>query len=153
MRADCIETIKMNPTKHKTLKLLRKIYNTKIRVVKRNRYTYWGAWNLSDIIYVNSNVSTLEFIQTIFHELGHSYCYRNNIWFKYHNYDHAYDMKYLSKKKKLALRLTALKAERWVDKWAKKEYRKYYPNTRWRKAYRYKYQVKYLYDTFLDELK
>ena len=53
-------------------------------------------------------------IPILFHELGHKHCFDNNIYYHYHNETNS----------RLA-KLTALKAERYVDKWANKEMNKF----------------------------
>ena len=54
-------------------------------------------------------------INSMFHELGHVYCYRNGLFVEYHNVNNTYD----------AIIRTALKAERYVDRWAGVEVLKY----------------------------
>lgn len=53
-------------------------------------------------------------IPLLFHELGHKHCFENNLFYHYHMET---DLR--------LFRLTALKAERFVDRWAKKEMKKY----------------------------
>lgn len=69
----------------------------------------------------NRNFDFYEKAFLLFHELGHIYCYNNNIWKNYH---FNYSIPLTRQKKDLVLKL-GLKAERWVDKWAMKEIKKY----------------------------
>lgn len=67
-------------------------------------------------IYVNETFkeNEKEWIAIVFHELGHKYCFDNNIFYHYHY-----------EKNVRLFQLTALKAERYVDRWAKKELKKH----------------------------
>jgi len=64
-------------------------------------------------------------INTIFHELGHHYCYQNNKWPTYH---YTKSDKNITKKDIRNFNRTAIKAEKWVDNWAEKEQKKWFPN-------------------------
>jgi len=66
-------------------------------------------------IIINKNfINKRILIPIIFHELGHHHCYENDLFFHYHHEDDI----------RLA-KLTALKAERYVDKWAANEMKKH----------------------------
>lgn len=67
-------------------------------------------------IQINSKFKhkTKKLIPIIFHELGHKYCYDNDI---FHAYHYENDIR--------LFKLTALKAERYVDRWAAKEMKKH----------------------------
>ena len=80
--------------------------------------------HLNNIAEYNDNLKTIiikseyknninDLIPILFHELGHKYCFDNNIFYHYHNETNL----------RLA-KLTALKAERYVDRWANKEMKK-----------------------------
>ena len=65
-------------------------------------------------IFINKNITKKNLIIcSIFHELGHKHCCDNSLFVSYHT----------GKDKRLE-KLTALKAERFVDKWAAKEMKK-----------------------------
>ena len=81
--------------------------------------------HLNNIAEYNDNLKTIiikseyknninDLIPILFHELGHKYCFDNNIFYHYHNETNL----------RLA-KLTALKAERYVDRWANKEMKKF----------------------------
>lgn len=81
--------------------------------------------HLDNIAEYNHNIKTIivkseyknninDLIPILFHELGHKHCFDNNIFYNYHNETNL----------RLA-KLTALKAERYVDKWANKEIKKF----------------------------
>lgn len=74
------------------------------------------------------------FIGTLFHELGHVHCVRNNLWPAYH-----YKSKKIMTQKDIkAFRLTAHRAECWVDKWGKKEMKKVMPHLKYNMTYKHK---------------
>lgn len=98
------------------------------------------------------NKTKRQYISTFFHELGHIYCHDNDIFPVYHNkkFD-KYGWQNLEKLKK-AYKLTAWKAEKFVDSWAEKEMKKYYPKMKFIPGYgNESYCKKYLYN-FLDEV-
>ena len=67
------------------------------------------------------------YMSVFFHELGHIHAFRNKKWPSYH---------YVGKINKRKWKLTALKAEVWVDKWAEQEYYKHFPNNVYNQSYR-----------------
>lgn len=80
--------------------------------------------DIDTIAYYDDNIKTIilnkknkfkliELIPIIFHELGHKYCFENNLFVAYH---------YETDKR--LFKLTALKAERFVDRWAANEMKK-----------------------------
>lgn len=81
-----------------------------------------------DTIYIDNSgqYSKSFFLGIFFHELGHVYCYRNNIWKTYHS-------PRLNRKRKNAIQIvrTGLKAERWVERWGAKEMKKWYPRRKY----------------------
>lgn len=68
---------------------------------------------------------------SIFHEIGHIHCYRNNLWVAYHTLN---KKSYASEKIK-KFRATAYKAECWVDRWGEKEMKKHYPKLKYKIGY------------------
>ena len=105
------------------------------------------------IIYINlnKNKNRSEYYSTLFHELGHIHCYKNNIWKKYHIVKKR--ISDLTKEEKLGLIRTGLKAEVWVDKWAEKEMKKYYPNLKYHQSYRTTSSKKWLHKNYLSKFK
>ncbi len=59
-------------------------------------------------------------LSVFFHELGHVYCYRHDLWYNYHR-----DVTHI----------TGLKAERWVERWAAIEMGKRYPDLTYQSVY------------------
>lgn len=85
---------------------------------------------------------------TLFHELGHIYCYKNGIYKSYHFGD-----KKLTKRDNQLIRRIGLRAERWVDRWAKKEMKKYFPKERYDESYIKKKNVDIYKKNYLSQFK
>ena len=97
-----------------------------------------------------------DILSTMFHELGHSYCYRNGKWPTYHlcNTEYRNGGFYYSEKDLVGKIRTAYKAECWVDRWARKEMAKYFPNLRYTGGYENNpIARKWLMDNFLYKYK
>ena len=91
------------------LKRVLKYYNVKLKFVSEGNFMGQYQHNIRTIIVLSEYKNDKELIPIIFHELGHKHCYDNNLFHAYH-YDS--DLR--------LVKLTALKAERFVDKWAAK---------------------------------
>jgi len=63
-------------------------------------------------------------IGMVMHECGHIHCMNNGLWQAYHN-----------PRNKRAFRLTAWKAEKWIDRWAKAQLRKRFPGVKYKNGY------------------
>jgi hypothetical protein len=124
----------------KLIRLLAEYYNIKVHFVNAlvggpsgsHGFNYETKEDYISISYDKDMISAF------FHELGHSFCYRNGLWPSYHNTNvkvikgkPRYTKRWLRAKLK-----TAYRAEVWVDKWAKRELKKYLP--------KYKYDAGYL---------
>lgn len=93
------------------LKTIARKYGVKIKYVKTNFDAFYTHHNKT--VSINrkfKNSLNEELIPIIFHELGHKYCYDNNKFYGYHN-----------ETTNKIVRLTGLRAERYVDRWAAKE--------------------------------
>ncbi len=78
-------------------------------------------------IKINILRSSRTVINTIFHELGHHYCYVNGI---YNGYHIKKSDKYWTRKEKIKYIQQAYKAEKWVENWAEVEQKKYFPKVK-----------------------
>lgn len=94
----------------KKIKRILKHYGVKLVFKKIDEIAYY--LHSENLIVVNKSidVNEKEIIPIIFHELGHRHCFNNNLFYAYHNETDG-----------RLFRLTALKAERFVDKWAAKK--------------------------------
>lgn len=88
-------------------------------------------------------------ISTLFHELGHFYCYDKNIYKEFH---HGFFRTDITEEQFKSMLRTAIKAERYVDEWAKKKMKEHFPHLRFTYTYRAKNSKKwvndYLYSSF-----
>jgi hypothetical protein len=117
------------------LKEIRKYYN--IRSIKYGGhpnldYAY-GVCNYTDgIIYLHSKLKKDPDIavKVVLHEVGHIFCYRNDIWKNYH-----INKKRLTRQDKNKIIRIGLKAERWIENWAEKELKKWRPDLVYVKHY------------------
>jgi hypothetical protein len=91
------------------------------------------------VIYVSKDGTKQKRINTIFHELGHIYCFDNNLWTRYH-YNKHWDE--LTVDDAIGVIRTGLKAERWIESWAESEQKKWYPNMKYEVAYYKPHNVK-----------
>lgn len=106
-----------NSLKKELLTLAQK-YGVKLRFVARGDFAgKYDCDNKIIIINFRANVTRGESLSVFFHELGHWYCCRNNLWRDYHYPSNKIDYNQIIK--------TALKAERFIDRWAKKEMSNY----------------------------
>lgn len=80
-------------------------------------------------IEINERASIRVIVSTFFHELGHVYCFRNNIY-KIYNGDSP-----KTQRDKRIFRMTAYKAELWVDNWAEKETKRHFPEIHFHRGY------------------
>jgi hypothetical protein len=104
---------------------LAKNYNVRVRFAKSDEYS--GLYRPPNRIIINN--SDEHIILTFFHELGHHYCYQNNIFPVYHGRVAA------GKATLSAMASTAWRAEQWVDRWAKAECKQVFPELNWIAAY------------------
>lgn len=93
------------------------------------------------------SISLKDRAQLLFHELGHIYCFNNNIWSSYHT------SKRLTRARKQKIIYTALKAEKWVDMWAEQQYALYYPNFKFERFYNNSQIVKAFREHFLTQFR
>jgi len=135
------------PIPAKTLKNIVDHYGIK-KLSYFSNYDSWGMCyyteGLIEINYFLKNKKK-KFLNTLFHEIGHLYCYRNDIWKNYH-----IDKVRLSKKEKELIVKTGLKAERWIENWAEKEMKKWFPKVSYDKGYYKPYKTK-LFKEYLEE--
>lgn len=116
-----------------------KQYNVKLKVTSNYKSTGLVACvasfsNRKNLITINKNkASKSKFFSILFHELGHKHCSKNRIWSSYHVND--IDKPGLTKKEWKAFKITAYKAECWVDKWAENEMKKFFPNIKYQHVY------------------
>jgi hypothetical protein len=112
-------------------------YNVNVFFYNDNKNIGNGFMNVKPLS-VNLNVSGKitedTFIGILFHELGHVHCVRNNLWSAYHYKS----TKIMNQNDIKAFRLTAHRAECWVDKWGKKEMKKIMPHLKYRMSYKHK---------------
>jgi predicted aminopeptidase len=97
----------------KTIKKILKNYGVKLVFKKIDEIAYYSHSKNLIVIDKSIDMTEEELISIIFHELGHRHCFNNNLYYAYHNETDA-----------RLYKLTALKAERFVDKWAAKEMKK-----------------------------
>ena len=86
------------------------------------------------------------YLTVFFHELGHVYCWKNDVWYSYHHFDG-------TKEKYRVFALTGFKAEKWVDKWGEKEHKKYFPKLYYCATYRTKEHKKWFKNNILKQYK
>lgn len=96
------------------LKNIKQSYKVNIVFIKTKYDAYYCHNRQTIFINLSFKNNFEKSIQIIFHELGHKYCFDNS---KYYNYHHETNLR--------LIKLTALKAERYVDRWAKKEFQKF----------------------------
>ncbi len=117
--------------------IIRKFYNVRVHFVSLN--AGGRADGLNNLIEIDNSPDELFKVRALFHELGHIYCYRNKIFSKYHRGG-----------SNQAVRLTGLKAERYVDRWAAVEMKKFFPLLEYDYSYNNPYSVKWYRDNYLD---
>ncbi len=124
---------------------LSKKYRIKVFFNKRKNLNGEARfWRRS--ISINENNSPTDMLSIFFHEVGHVYCFDNNLWISYHNPKNYYD--YTDREKQLIFK-TAIRAEKWIDKWAEKEMKKHFPDIKYYGVYNDKDVVK----SFREDLK
>lgn len=119
---------------HKLLHFIAKVYGAKL-VIKPDTPANFGAGeycNYTKTVFVFDNDDLVEMVSVLFHELGHDYCAKNNLWVNYHRRPANFD----------EVRKLAVRAELWVDKWAEKEYNRIFPNGVQGLGYRASYRTK-----------
>lgn len=124
----------MQDTYKQELRFLARKY--KVRLYFCYKYNHFSgiANGATNSITINGNIEKRnEILSTFFHELGHIYCYDNNLWNSYHKECYSKNT-----------RRTALKAERWVDKWAEKELYKYNNKIKFIPSYQTKKSIQFL---------
>ena len=87
---------------------------------------------------------------TLFHELGHIYCYKQGLWKKYH-----IDLEEWKNTKKAidGIVKTGFKAEKWVDMWGMNEMKKHYPRKKYHAIYHVPNVKKYYHKYYINPLK
>jgi hypothetical protein len=117
----------------RTLKEARRLareYDAIVKIVPKIQGNAWGYVILKDrkIILssekINNDPSIL--FGLIFHECGHLHCIDKGIWPAYHA---------TTKINLKAFRLTAWKAELWIDRWAKKKLKQYNSSLKYKNGY------------------
>lgn len=114
-------------------------YNVKVIFTDRGYSSacYWENYILIDLSTVHS---IAELLCAVFHELGHLYCYQNDLFAKYHwDLDDSYSMveihRYMHK--------MGLKAERFVDKVGEQLMSAHFPDIPYIGGYNTKTNVKW----------
>lgn len=108
-----------------TLRKLASQYDPELKVAFRAKPIMGaaGIYSLSDVrIELWSEKADEELIQTFFHELGHWFCYKHDVYHRYH----------WGELNGLWLQ-NAILAERWVEEWGRMECAKVFPEVRWKK--------------------
>lgn len=100
-----------------------------VKLFSANSIMAGGFDESKNKIIINSECSKNKLPFIFFHELGHLHCVNNKIWDSYHNYNNTWKN----------FKLTALKAEKWIDSWAEKEVNKYFKNVNSYKIYHTEY--------------
>ena len=150
----------MTGKRQKALKLIEKEYNVKIKFVKKiiidhNETEWMGTCFPEEKLILlckytlASSYSFTSFIGAIFHEIGHIYCWENNIYPYYHQ---KYSLKYFKRHYRKVyrnIRLTGFKAEKYVDNWAAQQMKKHYPRCKYPYAYRTEEDRKWLWENYL----
>lgn len=107
-------------------------YQVRLHWTKCSKYHgYSRYWNNSISINV-VNQSPIDIISTFFHEIGHIYCWNNNLWSSYHVNRPLIEL--TERERDLYIK-TALKAERWVDRWARREMSKHFSTIEYNPGY------------------
>lgn len=110
-----------------SLKQLAEFYQVKVKIVSLpDRWE--GRYNVRNQVIEISNTSRSK-LSVFFHELGHHFCKRNNIWPSYHQTG------VRSRRQIKKLIRTAYKAECWVDKWAEFQMAIWFPHLKYRRGY------------------
>ena len=115
-----------------------------VRLRFRPDWTEREAFNNDGLIEISTgypNITRADIISFFFHECGHEYCKKNNKFKAYHTPKFRY-----TKKEKLAIMRTALRAERYVDKIGQKLMKEYYPNEKYTVSYKSKESQEWLKD-------
>lgn len=113
-----------------------------------------GFWrSQTDTIHILGTEKDL--LSIFFHELGHSFAFRNYIWPGYHgHYFHSRGGTTVYTKKGLVAKIrTGYKAECWVDNWGETEMKKYYPNLKYEKGYHSDWSRRWLNENHLSRYK
>lgn len=134
----------MTIAQRKAIRIARDIYCVNV-VIKKLEWAGAAVYT-RNTIEVSMKQTPRQFICTIFHELGHIHCYRNNIYPAYH---HEKCIKKLTKKEKHAVMLTAWKAERYVDAWGRKEMQKHFPGMKYESNYMDEIDKNWLHEHYL----
>jgi hypothetical protein len=96
------------------INLIKTKYNVKIIYKKHlNNIAEYDDNNKTIIVNTEYKKNMNVLIPILFHELGHKYCFEKKIFYHYH----------IETNLRL-IKLTGLRAERYVDRWAKKEMEK-----------------------------
>jgi hypothetical protein len=100
-------------------------YGVKVDFV--DDWDYGSCYYWENRMEISINQTKKQMISTFFHELGHLYCYNNNIWKSCHS-------TILPENVSTYIRCF-LKSERWIDNWAHNEVKKWFPKHRYVKTY------------------
>lgn len=135
----------MNKKLRAELKTIAKSYDIPVKF--KNLTDCSGAYcgeyieiNISGRISYDRNFA----LSVMFHELGHWYAHKHNIYSNYHNISSKMNIKM----SKIIVR-TGLKAEKWVDKWGQKACKKYDKTIRYCKSYNTKKAIEWYKNYYL----
>lgn len=124
----------VKPQLRQMINSIKKEYNIRTVRIKSIKHCGGYATEKGEVFVDKDAWNTVsQVLSTVFHEIGHVYCFRNKIWWGYHGFHRSHAK---NKKKKRALLATAFKAEQWVDKWAEKEMKKHFPDRNYYQSYR-----------------
>lgn len=113
------------------LRKIAELYGAKLRF--NSRLDVLGRCDYKNsIIYLKVTDDEKQNLSTLFHEIGHIYCYEHCIYPSYH---HSKPRIFLGKAEVQSARYTAFRAECYVERWAKLELKKYYPEVRYQGYY------------------
>jgi len=132
-----LKHMKSKNLKKAALKIAKKEYGVDV-IVDCNLKRYCGYTDfITRKIVIAAKLKPRIFVTTIFHELGHIHCLRNNKYPIYHL------KRPTTKKLRRDIKATALRAELYVDKWGETECNKHFPKLKYDRAYRSKKDKKW----------
>lgn len=116
-----------------------KQFDVRVHFVKRSHSLAYGSLSLIEIGVEESYPTNSKLWSTVFHELAHIICYRENLYKTYHHENRS--------KKKFAryIRRYGLRAERFVDNMAKKMMKEYFPKIKFEDSYLTEYEIEWYY--------
>ena len=117
----------------KDLRALAKEYGCTITFYSKKQEVRGSVAFPNGIIFNTYKLKKKEEAYTIFfHELGHIHCYKHRIWPSYHYLHTEKITNELIRK----FKMTAYKAECWVDNWGRQEMKKRFPKLQYWSAYK-----------------